>query len=81
MGICCVFMLPTRGRDSGSFFAHLLSLIYVNSDFDSLYITADFNAKIGTLSNILEDCDTIKERVTLDKSVNQHGHALLEFLK
>ena len=70
----------TRGRDSSSLFTHLLSQVYLHSDSDSLYIMADFNARIGSLSDIIEECDTIKERTVLDKSVNQHGHELLEFL-
>lgn len=57
----------TRGRDSSSLFTHLLSQVYLHSDSDSLYIMADFNARIGSLSDIIEECDTIKERTVLDK--------------
>ena len=69
-----------RGRDSSSFFVHLLLLIYLYSECDSLYVTGDFNARIGSLSDLQEECDSINERTALDKTVNQHGHEFLEFL-
>ncbi|XP_060556851.1 uncharacterized protein LOC132717406 [Ruditapes philippinarum] len=68
------------GRDSQSFFAHLLALIYTYENCDFMFIGADFNARIGSLSDVLEDCDSIPPRVVLDKKVNQHGHSLIEFL-
>ena len=45
-----------------------------------MFIGADFNSRIGLLSDILHDLDTIPERTILDKSINQHGHDFLEFL-
>ncbi|WAQ97834.1 LOW QUALITY PROTEIN: hypothetical protein MAR_022207 [Mya arenaria] len=62
------------GRDGQSFFAHLLSLIYTHGDCDYMFIGADFNARIGCLSDILEGCDSVPQRVSIDKSINQHGH-------
>lgn len=70
----------TRGRDASSFFAHLLSQVYLHSECDSLYITGVFNARIGTLSDILDECDFIRGRQVIDRRVNQHGHDFLEFL-
>ena len=48
-----------RGRDAQGFFAHLLAQIYTYSDCDSMCIGADFNSRIGRLSDILIDLDTI----------------------
>ncbi|WAR27263.1 hypothetical protein MAR_012967, partial [Mya arenaria] len=70
----------TRGRDAQSFFAHLLSLVYMYGDCDYMYIVGDFNSRIGTLSDVLDQCDVIPIRIPLDKSVNQHGHDFIEFL-
>ncbi len=70
----------TRGRDAQSFFAHLLAKIYTHSDCDSMFIGGDFNARIGTLSDKLHDCDTIPDRTVLDRIINQHGREFLEFL-
>ena len=66
----------TRGRDAQSFFVHLLSLIYMYGDCDYMYIAGDFNSRIGTLSDVLDQCDVIP----LDKSVNQHGYDFIEFV-
>jgi hypothetical protein len=68
------------GRDAQSFFSHILTQIYGNSDSDSIFILADFNARIGSLSDILDDTDNIPQRNVIDKSINQHGHDFLEFL-
>lgn len=64
-------------RHGQSFLAHLLSLIYTYSDCD---IGADFSARIGTHSDILEGCDSVPEREALDKIVNQHVHSFKELL-
>ena len=70
----------TRGRDAQGFYSHLLAQIYMNCDSDSIFIAADFNSRIGSLSDIINDIDTIPKRTIIDKSVNQHGHELLDFL-
>lgn len=70
----------TRGRDAQSFYAHLLSQIYINSESDGIFLADDFNARIGSLSDIIDDFDGIPPRHVLDKSVNQHGHDMIEFL-
>ena len=41
----------------------------------------DLNSRIGTLNDILQDIDYIPNRRTLDNSVNQHVHELIDFLK
>ncbi len=69
-----------RGRDAQSFFAHLLTQIYINSESDAVFIGADFNARIGSLSDIIHDCDSIPDRNVLDTTVNQHGRELVDFL-
>ena len=45
-----------------------------------MYIAGDFNSRIGTLSDVLDQCDVIPIRISLDKSVNKHGHDFIEFL-
>jgi len=69
-----------RGRDAQSFYAHLLTQIYSLSNCDAMFIAADFNARIGNLSDILYECDMIPTRTIIDKSINQHGHEFVDFL-
>ncbi|XP_053391424.1 uncharacterized protein LOC128554201, partial [Mercenaria mercenaria] len=68
------------GRDAQTFFAHILSLIYINSECDTIFLAADFNARIGSLSDILQDVDSLPARVPIDNVVNQHGRELIDFL-
>ena len=53
------------GRDAQSFFAHVLSLVYVNNDCDYMLLTGDFNARIGNLQDSLSDLDFIPPRTPL----------------
>ncbi|CAC5397946.1 unnamed protein product [Mytilus coruscus] len=70
----------SRGRDAQSFYAHLLSQIYMSNENDGIYLIGDFNSRIGSLSETLNDIDNLPKRQPLDKSINQHGHELLDFL-
>ena len=65
----------SRGKDAQSFYAHLLAHIYVNHDFDSIFVCADFNSRVGSMKEISPDVDNMPNREILDKSSNQHGHA------
>ncbi|VDI60035.1 Hypothetical predicted protein [Mytilus galloprovincialis] len=70
----------SRGRDAPSFFAHLLAQIYLNDDCDAILLTGDFNLRIGSLPDTLNDIDCVPMRNTIDKSINQHGHEFIDFL-
>lgn len=39
----------------------------------------DFNARIGSLSDIISDIDSAPERQIIDQTTNQHGRDLIEF--
>lgn len=67
------------GRDSQSFFAHILSIMYSYNDCDAHIICGDLNARIGSLSDVSE-FDSVPERSCIDKAINQHGHAFIDFL-
>ena len=54
--------------------------MYGDCDYTCMYIAGDFNSGIGTLSDVLDQCDVIPIRIPLDKSVNQHGSDFIEFL-
>ncbi|CAG2188553.1 unnamed protein product [Mytilus edulis] len=69
-----------RGRDAQSFFAHLLTQIYMNCDSDGIFLLGDFNSRIGSMSEMLFEADEITKRNQIDNCVNQHGHEFLEFL-
>ena len=68
------------GRDASSFFAHLLSQIYLFSHLDAIYVCGDVNSRIGGLSDYLNEVDNIPLRHSIDDCVNRHGEAFLEFL-
>ena len=69
------------GRDSTSFFAHLLSQIYTYAESDAIIVCGDFNSRIGELSDTILNIDSLPPRVVLDKVVNHHGKSLIEFLQ
>ena len=68
------------GRNAQSFFAHILSLIYMYNDCDFMMITGDFNARIGNLQDTLAEIDSIPNRTLIDSVKNQHGIEFIEFL-
>ena len=61
------------GRDSSSFFSHLLSLVYSSVDSDIIVICGDFNARISNLDNYKPDIDDITRRISIDNVINEHG--------
>ncbi|CAC5405576.1 unnamed protein product [Mytilus coruscus] len=67
------------GRDSQGYFAHILSDIYEQCDTDAIFLCGDFNSRIGSLKDY-SDFDELPLRLSLDKTVNQHGNTFLEFL-
>ena len=69
----------TWGRDAVSFYSHLLSQIYVNSDCDVI-ISGDLNSRIGSLQDTVPEIDNVINRIVLDKTYNQHGQCLIDFL-
>ena len=68
------------GRDSERFFAVLLHIIY-SSETENIIIAGDFNSRVGNLSDIIEDVDSIPLRNSIDSHINQHGKNMIEFLE
>ena len=71
----------TYGRDSSSYFAQLISLIYAAVNSDLTLVCGDFNARVGKKLDYIPDIDDVPVRKVLDEKVNNHGEAMLEFLK
>ncbi len=69
------------GRDPTSFFAHMISQLYLNHQADALFICGDFNGRVGNLSDVVEEIDDVPKRHILDKVKKGHGEALIEFVK
>ena len=69
------------GRDASGFFSHLLSQIYLCSHTDAVYVSGDFNSRVGNLDDYLKEIDDVPLRVALDEYVNKHGESLIEFLR
>ncbi|WAQ97104.1 SAP-like protein [Mya arenaria] len=64
VGPYCVLMLPAservyRGQDAQGFCAHLLTQIYANSNCDQMIVCSYFNAQIGSLSDLINECDSL----------------------
>ena len=71
----------TWGRDSLSFFSHLLSQIYLLNEIDAIVVCGDLNSRVGKLDDYIPDVDELSCRKIVDNIVNQHGKGLIEFLK
>lgn len=69
-----------RGRDAQGFFSHILAQLYMLADADSIFLTGDFNSRLGSLSDIIIETDTVPTRRIIDTSINQHEHDMLEFM-
>ena len=81
--ICC-YLPPENslyGRDCESFFAHIITQIYLNIDADALIILGDFNSRTGNLEDSINLLDQIPERTALNQIVNSPSTSFLEFLK
>ena len=72
--IYCCYLSPENshwGRDSVSFYTHLLSQIYMYSDeADSIIVCGDLNGRIGGLDDYIPSVDNIPER--------KHGNTLIQ---
>lgn len=69
-----------RGRDAQGFYSHILAQVYMLADSDSIFLAGDLNSRLGSLSDIINETDTIPIRRIIDTSINQHGHDMIEFL-
>ena len=70
----------TRGRDSVTFFTHLLAQVY-SLEADAIYLCGDFNSRISNKDDCIGDIDNVPPRVAIDLSMNSHGESVLEFLR
>ena len=69
------------GRDSTSFFTHLLSMLYLHSYVDSCFCFGDFNSRVSNEADNISIIDEIPERSVIDFTLNNHGESFLDFLK
>ncbi len=69
------------GRDPTSFYAHIISQIYLNQNADAIVLCGDFNSRIGNMSDIVEGVDDIPARRVLDKVKKAPGETFIEFVK
>ena len=68
------------GRNATAMFAHLISLVYSTIESDVTLICGDLNARIGDGLDYIESIDNVPPRTVIDKTKNNHGLSLLEFL-
>ena len=81
--VYCCYLPPENspyGRDSTSFFTHLLCLIYLHNYTDSSFIFGDINARLGNKQDLIHDIDDEMSRTVIDATSNTHGDAFLDFL-
>lgn len=70
------------GRDATSFFAHLVSELYINSYADSVLISGDFNSRVGNVSCLNDLIDTnIPNRKVIDFVKSGHCEEFIDFVK
>ena len=67
------------GRDCETFFANLLSIVYLASNTYLFVPSGDFN-RVGTKTDFLKGIDNITPRNSIDQTVNGHGNVFIEFL-
>ena len=60
-----------------SFLGHLITQIYLNSHVDMFILAVDFNARIGTRQDFIEQVDSILKPNVIDKSVNSYCNTFL----
>ena len=68
------------GRDSNTFYAQLLSYVYLYCHCDHIFICGDFNSRIGKAADYISDVDVIEKRTVIDEVKNNHGDSMIEFL-
>ena len=76
--------LPPDGSpyaNISAFFNHLLSLLYLHSNCDSVIICGDINVRIGSNVDYIEGIDNVKTRNVVDCMKNNYFENLIEFLK
>ena len=83
----CIFVcyLPPEssvwGRDGLSFFAHLISQLYVCGKYEHVIICGDFNARLGNTKDFISEIDNVTERIVIDNVKAGHSEYLIDFLK
>ena len=68
------------GRDSTSFYGHLLSLIYFHNYVDCYFVCGDINGRTGSLNDYINGVDELPPRVCIDAVKNPHGESFVDFL-
>ena len=71
-------MGSSRGDSSVEFFDTLRTQIMKYYPLGDLMICGDFNARTGSLSDT--DLPTVPKRVTIDNTINLHGHQFIDLL-
>lgn len=86
VAIIYVCYLPPQnspwGRDATSFFAHLVSELYINGYADSVLLAGDFNSRIGNISYLNDFIDRdIPARTPIDLTKAGHWEEFIDFVK
>ena len=81
--VFAVYLPPEEsswGRDSNSFYNHLLSQIYAHANISKVFICGDLNSRVGNLSDSVDGVDLLGPREVLDSAKNGHGDSFVDFL-
>jgi hypothetical protein len=72
-------------KQTTDYFGHLISELYLNNDVDVVIFCGDYNARISSMNDIVEEFDKgLPERKVIDNCAAQsygHGETFVEFLK
>ena len=71
--IVALYLPPEQtswGRNASAFYAHLLKIVYENTQCDDLFLAGDVNSKIGDMSDFVVEVDEVQPRKVIDKVTN-----------
>ncbi len=69
------------GKDVTEILGHLIAQMYLLNDSDQMYLCVDYNGRIGNMTDVIHEIDSLPEREPLDKIVHEHGESLIELIQ
>ncbi len=69
------------GKDVIKILGHLIAQMYLFNDSDQIYLCGDYNGRIGNLTDIVHEIDSLSESKPLDKIVHGHWESLIELMQ
>ncbi len=68
-------------KDVTEILGHLIAQMYLINDSDQIYLCGDYNGRIGNMTDVVHEIDSLPKRKHLDKIVHGHGESLIELMQ